>query len=27
MLAFGEYGGIRLITLAEYLERRGRKTT
>jgi uncharacterized protein len=25
MLAFGEYGGIRLITLAEYLDRRGRK--
>jgi putative PIN family toxin of toxin-antitoxin system len=27
MLAFGEYGGIRLITLAEYLDRRGRKAT
>lgn len=27
MLAFGKYGGIRLITLAEYLERRARKTT
>ena len=25
MLALGEYGGIRLISLAEYLERRGRK--
>jgi putative PIN family toxin of toxin-antitoxin system len=25
MLALGEYGGIRLITLAEYLDRRGRK--
>jgi len=25
MLAIGEYGGIRLITLAEYLDRRGRK--
>src|SRR3970282_1400337 len=27
MLAIGEYGGIRLITLAEYLDRRGRKAT
>ena len=27
MLAFGEYGGIRLITLAEYLDRRGWKAT
>ena len=27
MLAFGEYRGIRLITLAEYLDRRGRKAT
>jgi putative PIN family toxin of toxin-antitoxin system len=27
MLGFGEYGGIRLITLAEYLDRRGRKAT
>jgi putative PIN family toxin of toxin-antitoxin system len=27
MLANGEYGGIRLITLAEYLGRRGRKAT
>jgi len=27
MLAFGEYGEIRLITLAEYLDRRGRKAT
>jgi len=27
MLAIGEYGGIRLITLAEYLARRGRKAT
>jgi len=27
MLAFGEDGGIRLITLTEYLDRRGRKAT
>lgn len=27
MLAFGEYGGIRLITLAKHLDRRGRKAT
>ena len=27
MLAIGDYGGIRLITLAEYLDRRGRKAT
>lgn len=27
MLAIREYGGIRLITLAEYLARRGRKAT
>ena len=27
MLALGEYQGIRLMTLAEYLDRRGRKAT
>jgi len=27
ILAIGEYGGIRLITLTEYLARRGRKAT
>jgi len=27
MLALGEYQGVRLIKLAEYLDRRGRKAT